>query len=392
MATTWRSSAPGFKGAFALDDAYCAGRIVALLGAERTDAAIAAELLAASFPDAHTALLARTYGPPGLEEDILFCSRESVLPVVPRLAGMVGRGRRDRRMRYRFAFGTPAGGGRRRRWSPRASRSRRGRGCGRSSAAAMPPTPRWRQRPCLRDRADVDRDRRRLLRAGLARRRAGRARLGRPGAGGGRPRTPVEQTGPTVGHGARARSPAGRRSPSATDGSASTRASTTRSTPPSGGFAVAPVTAARGRGSAARSGRRRASATSSVQPELGATLRRIAARGAGGVLHGRGRRGDLRGVVARGVRPGRRSSRAGSSRCGSTTRASRSASCRRRRRACARWRRSACWSGSSPGLAGQIRCVQLALEDALARVRDGADVAELITPAFLDARRAGRDR
>jgi 2-phosphosulfolactate phosphatase len=80
----------GFKGAFALDDAYCAGRIVALLGAERSDAAIAAELVAGSFPDAHTALLARTYGPPGLEEDILFCSRESVLPVVPRLAGTSG--------------------------------------------------------------------------------------------------------------------------------------------------------------------------------------------------------------------------------------------------------------------------------------------------------------
>jgi 2-phosphosulfolactate phosphatase len=80
----------GFKGAFALDDAYCAGRIVALLGAERSDAAIAAELIAGSFPDAHTALLARTYGPPGLEEDILFCSRESVLPVVPRLTGMTG--------------------------------------------------------------------------------------------------------------------------------------------------------------------------------------------------------------------------------------------------------------------------------------------------------------
>jgi 2-phosphosulfolactate phosphatase len=78
----------GFKGAFALDDAYCAGRIVALLEAERSDAAIAAELIAASFENAHTALLARTYGPPGLEEDILFCSRESVLPVVPRLAGV----------------------------------------------------------------------------------------------------------------------------------------------------------------------------------------------------------------------------------------------------------------------------------------------------------------
>jgi len=42
---------------------------------------------------------------------------------------------------------------------------------------------------------------------------------------------------------------------------------------------------------------------------------------------------------------------------------------------------------SSPSLASQIRCVQLALEDALARVRDGADVSELLTPAYLDARR-----
>ncbi len=80
----------GYKGGFALDDAYCAGRIVALLDGERTDAAIAAELVARSFPDAHEALLARTYGPPGLGEDILFCSRESVLQVVPRLSGTVG--------------------------------------------------------------------------------------------------------------------------------------------------------------------------------------------------------------------------------------------------------------------------------------------------------------
>jgi gamma-glutamyltranspeptidase/glutathione hydrolase len=42
---------------------------------------------------------------------------------------------------------------------------------------------------------------------------------------------------------------------------------------------------------------------------------------------------------------------------------------------------------SSPGIAGQIRSVQLALEDALARVRDGADVSELLTPEYLDARR-----
>ncbi len=80
----------GFKGAFALDDAYCAGRIVALLGASRSDAAIAAELVARSFASAHEALLARTYGPPGLEEDIAFCARESVLEVVPRFARMAG--------------------------------------------------------------------------------------------------------------------------------------------------------------------------------------------------------------------------------------------------------------------------------------------------------------
>src|SRR6266511_4176881 len=80
----------GFQGRFALDDAYCAGRIVQLLGGARTDAAIAAELLARSFPTALDGLNARTYGPPGLEEDIAFCAREGVLDVVPRLAGMVG--------------------------------------------------------------------------------------------------------------------------------------------------------------------------------------------------------------------------------------------------------------------------------------------------------------
>ncbi|HEX6701951.1 MAG TPA: 2-phosphosulfolactate phosphatase [Gaiellaceae bacterium] len=79
----------GFKGAFALDDAYCAGRIVALLDGERSDAAIAAELVAQSFPDALAGLNARTYGPPGLKEDIAWCARESVLDVVPRLERMV---------------------------------------------------------------------------------------------------------------------------------------------------------------------------------------------------------------------------------------------------------------------------------------------------------------
>jgi 2-phosphosulfolactate phosphatase len=81
----------GFQGSFALDDAYCAGRIVQLVDAERTDAAIAAELIAIAFPTASEGLNARTYGPPGLEEDIAFCARENVLDVVPHLVGMVGR-------------------------------------------------------------------------------------------------------------------------------------------------------------------------------------------------------------------------------------------------------------------------------------------------------------
>jgi 2-phosphosulfolactate phosphatase len=80
----------GFKGSFALDDAYCAGRIVAELAGERSDAARAAELVAASFPDALAGLSARTYGPPGLEADIAYCARESVLETVPRFARMVG--------------------------------------------------------------------------------------------------------------------------------------------------------------------------------------------------------------------------------------------------------------------------------------------------------------
>ena len=43
---------------------------------------------------------------------------------------------------------------------------------------------------------------------------------------------------------------------------------------------------------------------------------------------------------------------------------------------------------SSPSLGSQIRCTQLALEDALARVRDGADVSDLIEARFLDRRRS----
>jgi len=80
----------GFKGDFALDDAYCAGRIVQALGGERSDAAIAAEVLARAWPDPLTGLNARTYGPPGLEADIEHCARVDLLGTVPRFARMVG--------------------------------------------------------------------------------------------------------------------------------------------------------------------------------------------------------------------------------------------------------------------------------------------------------------
>ena len=79
----------GFQNAFALDDAYCAGRIVELIPGERNDAAKAAELVARAFPDAHAGLTARTYGPPGLEEDIRFCAQENTVDVVPRFARML---------------------------------------------------------------------------------------------------------------------------------------------------------------------------------------------------------------------------------------------------------------------------------------------------------------
>jgi 2-phosphosulfolactate phosphatase len=79
----------GFQGRFALDDAYCAGRIVQLLGAEVTDAAKACAVLAGSFGSAREGIEARTYGPPGLGDDIAFCSQEDTIEVVPRYSRMV---------------------------------------------------------------------------------------------------------------------------------------------------------------------------------------------------------------------------------------------------------------------------------------------------------------
>jgi phosphosulfolactate phosphohydrolase-like enzyme len=47
--------------------------------------------VAERFPSAIDGINARTYGPPGLEEDIAFCAQESVLDVVPRFTRMIGR-------------------------------------------------------------------------------------------------------------------------------------------------------------------------------------------------------------------------------------------------------------------------------------------------------------
>jgi 2-phosphosulfolactate phosphatase len=76
------------------DDTYAAGRIVELLGWERTDAAEAAARLVSTWGGAEEALRASKSGrnlmenAPELEPDIPFCARESVLDVAPRLVAM----------------------------------------------------------------------------------------------------------------------------------------------------------------------------------------------------------------------------------------------------------------------------------------------------------------
>jgi 2-phosphosulfolactate phosphatase len=80
----------GYEGAFAIDDAYCAGRIVELLGGDRTDAAVASAVIAHAYPTAWEGVNARTYGPPGLEDDLRWCTQENTLSVVPRFARMFG--------------------------------------------------------------------------------------------------------------------------------------------------------------------------------------------------------------------------------------------------------------------------------------------------------------
>jgi 2-phosphosulfolactate phosphatase len=89
----------GVGGEFALDDAYAAGRFVAELRVwlaewESSDAARAAEAIAAGFESANDGLAAsrsaRNLRDAELAEDVRFCARESVLDVVPRVGDVDG--------------------------------------------------------------------------------------------------------------------------------------------------------------------------------------------------------------------------------------------------------------------------------------------------------------
>ena len=84
----------GVDGAFAIDDAYVAGRIAQALidqplGGEPDDAALAAARLAGSFANAEDGIgggiSAQNIRDASLDEDIAYCARESVLDLVPRI-------------------------------------------------------------------------------------------------------------------------------------------------------------------------------------------------------------------------------------------------------------------------------------------------------------------
>jgi 2-phosphosulfolactate phosphatase len=84
----------GVEGEFAMDDAYCAGRLAEVLAGEGTDAAEAAMRISRSFETAVEGLAAsqsaRNLEEGGLADDIAWCARESVCGVAPRFLGMIG--------------------------------------------------------------------------------------------------------------------------------------------------------------------------------------------------------------------------------------------------------------------------------------------------------------
>jgi len=81
----------GIEGEVALDDVYCAGRIAALLDGTPSDGAVAAMRVAAAFASPRAALdasrSAQNLRDAGLDADVEWCARESVLDVAPRVEG-----------------------------------------------------------------------------------------------------------------------------------------------------------------------------------------------------------------------------------------------------------------------------------------------------------------
>jgi 2-phosphosulfolactate phosphatase len=81
----------GVDGQFALDDAYCAGRIAELLDGEWTDGAEAAVRITRSFPSAEDAFRASVNpNERSIDEDLVWCARENAASVVPRFVAMRG--------------------------------------------------------------------------------------------------------------------------------------------------------------------------------------------------------------------------------------------------------------------------------------------------------------
>ena len=85
----------GIEGAFAIDDAYVAGRIASALDGEPDDAAVAAVRLADVFATPEAGIgggtSAANIRKAHLDDDIPFCARESVLDVVPRVVARSAR-------------------------------------------------------------------------------------------------------------------------------------------------------------------------------------------------------------------------------------------------------------------------------------------------------------
>jgi 2-phosphosulfolactate phosphatase len=84
----------GVLGELTIDDVYCAGRIAEAIGGQNTDSATAAIRLAGTYGSALEGLgssrSAWNLRRHGMEADVDWCARESVLDVVPRYVRTVG--------------------------------------------------------------------------------------------------------------------------------------------------------------------------------------------------------------------------------------------------------------------------------------------------------------